>query len=41
VKPDEQLELEVDVADVEFTEYHGAELSNENLMESEAAKVAE
>jgi hypothetical protein len=42
VKLAEQLELEVDVADVEeLLESHGAELSNEDLMELEAAKVAE
>jgi hypothetical protein len=38
----EQLELEVDVADVEeLIESRGVELSNEDLMELEAAKVAE
>jgi hypothetical protein len=38
----EQLEVEDDVADVEeLIESHGAELSNEDLMELEAAKVAE
>jgi hypothetical protein len=41
VKLAEQLKLEVDVADVEeLLESHGAELSNEDLMELEAAKVA-
>jgi hypothetical protein len=38
----EQPELEVDVTDVEeLIESHGAELSNGNLMELEAAKVSE
>lgn len=42
VKLAEQLELEIDVGDVdEFIESHGAELSNEDLMELEAAKVKE
>jgi hypothetical protein len=42
VKLAEQLKLEVDVADVEeLLESHGPELSNEDLMELEAAKVAE
>jgi hypothetical protein len=42
VKIAEQLKLEVDVADVEeLLESHGAELSNEDLMELEATKVAE
>ncbi|CAM2120016.1 unnamed protein product [Caretta caretta] len=42
VKLAEQLELEVDVGDVdELIESHGAELSNEDLMELEAAKVKE
>jgi hypothetical protein len=42
VKLAEQLELEVDVADVEeLIEFHGAELSTEDLMELEAVKVAE
>jgi hypothetical protein len=38
----EQLELEVDANDVEeSTESHGNELSNEDLIDLEAAKVAE
>jgi hypothetical protein len=38
----EQLELEADFADVEeLIESHVAELSNEDLMELEAAKVAQ
>jgi hypothetical protein len=38
----EQLESEVDANDVEeLTESHGNELSNENLIDLEAAKVAE
>jgi hypothetical protein len=42
VKLAEQLELEVDVADdEELIESHEAQLSNEDLMELEAAKVAE
>jgi hypothetical protein len=42
VKLAEQLKLEVDVADVEeLLESHGAELSNKDLMDLEAAKVAE
>jgi hypothetical protein len=42
VKLAEQVELEVDVADVdELVKSHGAELSNEDMMELEAVKVAE
>jgi hypothetical protein len=42
VKLAEQLELEVNFADVEeLIKSHGAELSNEDLIELEAAKVAE
>jgi hypothetical protein len=42
VKPSQKFELDVDVADVgKLIESHGAELSNDDLMELESAKVTE